>query len=355
MAKKKLFGNLFKKRKKREKAISYEEMIKATRGVTDASKGSGQKKRQTATEIATHLNDTLPQAIKEDKIVEFMDAYGLSTQLEPSEKKMFIAIATEFQLNPFKREIYCVPYGEGKYRKLSIITGYEVYLKRAERSGLLDGWNLETIGTGNDMQSTITIYRKDRQHPVKKTVRYSEYVQTKHDGTITKFWKEKPVTMIEKVATAQGFRLAFPDELGGMPYTADELPEEMTQPKNVTPVDRPAVKKTNGPDVVIETPKETPQPAKTEPVKTPEPRNVTPVKKEPEKIVEEVFAKKTPLSIQQDKVAAAYKLIASFLTDAERKAYSGDMKEAMNSIEALKKLEKEFQNYTPTTVYQEGL
>lgn len=346
MAKKKLFGNLFKKRKK----IKAKEPVEM--GDVVSTKGQKMPVKEEGVQI---INNPLPQVIKEDKIVEFMDAYGLSTQLEPSEKKMFIAIATEFQLNPFKREIYCVPYGEGKYRKLSIITGYEVYLKRAERSGLLDGWNLETIGTGNDMQSTITIYRKDRQHPVKKTVRYSEYVQTKHDGTITKFWKEKPVTMIEKVATAQGFRLAFPDELGGMPYTADELPEEMTQPKNVTPVDRPAVKKTNGPDVVIETPKETPQPAKTEPVKTPEPRNVTPVKKEPEKIVEEVFAKKTPLSIQQDKVAAAYKLIASFLTDAERKAYSGDMKEAMNSIEALKKLEKEFQNYTPTTVYQEGL
>ena len=29
--------------------------------------------------------------------------------------------------------------------------------------------------------------------------------------------------MTKKVAIAQGFRLCFPDELGGMPYTADEL------------------------------------------------------------------------------------------------------------------------------------
>jgi len=33
---------------------------------------------------------------------------------------------------------------------------------------------------------------------------------------------------------AQGFRLAFPDEMGGMPYTADELPDEMTVMRNVT-------------------------------------------------------------------------------------------------------------------------
>ncbi len=41
---------------------------------------------------------------------------------------------------------------------------------------------------------------------------------------MNKFWKEKPSFMLEKVATAIGFRNYFPDELGGMPYTADELP-----------------------------------------------------------------------------------------------------------------------------------
>jgi hypothetical protein len=40
---------------------------------------------------------------------------------------------------------------------------------------------------------------------------------------LTDFWKNKPVTMTKKVAMAQGFRLCFSDELGGMPYTAEEL------------------------------------------------------------------------------------------------------------------------------------
>ena len=35
--------------------------------------------------------------------------------------------------------------------------------------------------------------------------------------------------MIKKVAIAQGFRLAFPDELAGMPYTADEIDENEIQ------------------------------------------------------------------------------------------------------------------------------
>ena len=33
-----------------------------------------------------------------------------------------------------------------------------------------------------------------------------------------------PNFMLKKVAIAQGFRLAFPDELGGLPYLAEELP-----------------------------------------------------------------------------------------------------------------------------------
>lgn len=34
--------------------------------------------------------------------------------------------------------------------------------------------------------------------------------------------------MIKKVAMAQGFRLCFSDELGGIPYTKEEMPEQET-------------------------------------------------------------------------------------------------------------------------------
>ena len=47
-------------------------------------------------------------------------------------------------------------------------------------------------------------------------------------------WEKMGRFMLRKVAIAQAFRLAFPDELGGMPYTADELPEHMTESKPET-------------------------------------------------------------------------------------------------------------------------
>jgi len=171
-----------------------------------------------------------------DKIlVEYLDVMGITPKLEEKEKLQFLNIAKTFGLNPFKREIFCTVYGTGEYKQLSIITGYEVYIKRAERSGQLDGWSATTSGSiaTNDLKATVTIYRKDRQHPFVWEAFYNECVQKTKAGVVTKFW-EKANFMTKKVAISQGFRLCFSDELGGMPYTADEMPsyEEQIQDIN---------------------------------------------------------------------------------------------------------------------------
>lgn len=164
-----------------------------------------------------------------EKIREYLDTMGLTQNLTKSEAKQFIEIASAYGLNPFKREIYASKFGTN----FSIIVGFETYLKRAERSGKLSGWNVVTEGAidwnnvrQSDMRATITIYRKDWTHPFIHTVYFAEYVQLKHDGTPNKFWKEKGITMIKKVAMAQGFRLCFSDENGGMPYTSEEIAGE---------------------------------------------------------------------------------------------------------------------------------
>lgn len=166
---------------------------------------------QSSTEIST---------VGVDLLTDYLDAMGLASKLTAPEKKQFLHIAQHFQLNPFKREIYATKYAD----QFSIIVGYEVYLKRAERSGQLDGWKTEFTydDKGNLFSCVITIYRKDRKHPFEWEVFYDEQVQTTKDGRITKFW-QKGRQQLRKVAISQGFRIAFPDELGGMPYTSDEL------------------------------------------------------------------------------------------------------------------------------------
>jgi phage recombination protein Bet len=165
------------------------------------------------------------EGVTKNELISYMDVMGLSATLTEQEKINFLNISQAFGLNPFKREIYCSKYGN----QTSIIVGYETYIKRAERSGQLDGWNVVTEGKVEDksLKAIITIYRKDRKYPFVHEVYYSEYVQVTRDNVVTKFW-QKSFTMIKKVAMAQGFRLCFSDELGGIPYTKEEMPEVET-------------------------------------------------------------------------------------------------------------------------------
>jgi len=172
---------------------------------------------------------TTTENVNDKVLIEYLDVMGISPKLEEKEKIQFLNIAKTFGLNPFKREIFCTVYGSGEYKQLSIITGYEVYIKRAERSGQLDGWNAITSGSvaTNDLKAIVTIYRKDRQHPFVWEVFYDECVQKTKAGVVTKFW-EKANFMTKKVAISQAFRLCFSDELGGMPYTSDEMLQQET-------------------------------------------------------------------------------------------------------------------------------
>ena len=168
-----------------------------------------------------------------------------NSNLNEHEQKMFVSVAMAYGLNPFKREIYPVAYGSGDKRKLSIIVGYEIYLKRAERTGKLDGFEVSISGIfkkgkiqkkkfdgsfydvqgilpEGEVSATCTVWVKGKTHPVVWTVWFDEYTQS------NEMWLSKPRTMIKKVAIEQAFRIAFPDEMGGMPYAPEELPEKMT-------------------------------------------------------------------------------------------------------------------------------
>jgi hypothetical protein len=56
--------------------------------------------------------------------------------------------------------------------------------------------------------------------PVIVEVSYNEYVQKTSSGEIAKFWKEKPETMLKKVAESQALRKAF--DITGL-YAEEEL------------------------------------------------------------------------------------------------------------------------------------
>ena len=168
------------------------------------------------------------QEVQASEITRYLDATGLAAQLNEAEKTQFCQLAQLYGLNPFKREIYCTVYGEGQYRKCSIVTGYDVYIKRAERTGKLNGWNVQVSQDGQ--VATITIWRKDWAHPFIHEVYYEEAVQRTYDRKNGQqrpnaVWAKMPKFMLKKVAIGQGFRLCFADEFGGMPYEESEMPQ----------------------------------------------------------------------------------------------------------------------------------
>lgn len=187
-----------------------------------------------------------------EKALEYLQSMG--NKLPAKQQTQFLEMSQAFGLNPFKREIYAVGYGEN----WNIITGYEVYLKRAERIGKLDGWEATVEGSGENMTATVTIWRKDWKMPFKHTVLFSEVCQKTKEGKLNSVWSKMPSFMCRKVAIAQAFRLCFPDEFGGMPFTADEMPSEDDM-KNITPTS----------ELVKEASKRT-EPNKTEKLYTPE-------------------------------------------------------------------------------------
>lgn len=129
---------------------------------------------------------------------------------------MFMGICKAYGLNPMKREIHFIKYGEGA---ASIVVGYETYLKRAEKTGKLDGWEVKTDGK----TATIIIRRKDWKDPFVWTVERGEFDKGQAN------WKTMPNFMLKKVAIAQGFRMAFPVEMGGMPYIPEEISKDNSE------------------------------------------------------------------------------------------------------------------------------
>ena len=147
-----------------------------------------------------------------------------------TEKEVYMAlnIIKSFQLNPFKREVFIIKYGTSPAQ---IVVGYETYLKRAERTGRLNGFKVEL--SENGQKAICIIYRKDWKEPFIWETDRAEF--DKNQST----WKTMGNFMLKKVCMAQAFRIAFPDEMGGLPYLKEEVdtfmpPNGVTKTKSAT-------------------------------------------------------------------------------------------------------------------------
>lgn len=137
----------------------------------------------------------------------------------------FMSICKYNQLNPFLNEAYLIKFGS---QPASMIVSKEAFFKRAEahekyegiQAGVIvmrDNSPVELEGcfflpTDKLVGGWAKVHRSDRKYPIISRVNLSEYDKGQSN------WKEKPSTMISKVAKVQALREAFPAQLGAL-YT----------------------------------------------------------------------------------------------------------------------------------------
>lgn len=159
------------------------------------------------------------------------------------ELMMFFALCKMQKLNPFLREVYLIKYSDSS--PATTVTGKETFLKRAARNPKYKGH--ETFISDDGKKATAKVYLEGYQVPITVQVDYDEYVGLKDEYANSAktgkkipndIWKNKPKTMLKKVALVQALREAFPEDLGGMysqeeintvTHTLDTSPVEMTQ------------------------------------------------------------------------------------------------------------------------------
>ncbi len=166
-------------------------------------------------------------ALKRAELKQAIEKYifgHLPPEVPEAEKQFLLNFALSLGLNPWKGEIYFIPYKTKEGTKVQTVVSYLVYISRAEQSGKLDGWEVEI---GDDGKKAICrIWRKDWSRPFVWTTYLDEVNRGSKEDRKKNLWDIMPRFMLRKVCIAQAFRLAFPGEVGELPYIPEEVPIE---------------------------------------------------------------------------------------------------------------------------------
>lgn len=208
------------------------------------------------TNVVTYDSNGTQVTLSFDLVKKYLVSGG--GNVSDQEVMMYIGMCKAQRLNPFNREAYLIKYGSNS--PATMITGKDVFLKRAQRHPDFDGLQAGIIvmesETGKIIEREGTfylqdeerlvggwckVYTKGRRIPNYESVNLSEYIGRKKDGSINEQWTKRPATMIRKVALVHALKEAFPDDLGGLyaqeeieaaqDIVLDESPIEITEPQ----------------------------------------------------------------------------------------------------------------------------
>jgi len=175
-------------------------------------------KEEQSKEIITVNNEVASWGKEKwDRVLELFVPKGV----KETDKEIFFELSKAYNLNPFKKEIWIIPYGD----KSNIFCGRDGFLSIAHRSGQFNGMEttFEYDKTGKLLAAECVVYNKSCDYPIKCKVLLNEYSSNRG------LWLSKPHVMLQKVAESSALRRAF--NVSGL-YAPEEFPDEHEIRKN---------------------------------------------------------------------------------------------------------------------------
>lgn len=150
---------------------------------------------------------------------------------------VFFHVVRRTGLDPFARQIYMIGRWSKDGTKFTIQTGIDGFRLIGRRAANASGesiavgapeWAREdgkwmpvwSPAWGLPIAARVTIHRNG--NPFTAIALFEEYKQTKRDGNLTQMWGQRPAGQIAKCAEALAWRMAFPQDLGGI-YADEEM------------------------------------------------------------------------------------------------------------------------------------
>lgn len=166
--------------------------------------------------------------------------------LDNRELAMVMALCQAQHLNPFTNDVHITKFGDNK---ATIVTGKEVFTKRAQANPRFEGFEAGITFVKKGVKGApierregslllpneqliggwCKVYVKGYRVPIFDEVSFMEYAGRKRDGTLNAMWSSKGATMIRKVALCHALREAFPDDFQGL-YGEEEMGVSVSEP-----------------------------------------------------------------------------------------------------------------------------